>query len=76
MLSDSLFLSSAASIMRSRINSYYQSQSPNGGGDGGGNSTIVIPNDPDSGTPSQRKEARRPGTPFPPKIRSHGEPAP
>ena len=76
MLSDSLFLSSAASIMRSRINSYYQSQSPNGGGDGGGNSTIVIPNDPDSGTPSQPNQPGNPDTPVAPDIPADAEPAP
>ncbi len=43
MLSDSLFLSSAASIMRSRINSYYQSQSPNGGGDGAATAPLLSP---------------------------------
>ena len=76
MLSDSLFLSSAALIMRSRINSYYQSQSPNGGGDGGGNSTIVIPNDPDSGTPSQPNQPGNPDTPVAPDIPADAEPAP
>ena len=76
MLSDSLFLSSAASIMRSRINSYYQSQSPNGGGDGGGNSTIVIPNDHDSGTPSQPNQPGNPDTPVAPDIPADAEPAP
>ena len=62
VLSDSLFLSAAASLMRSQINSQNQSQSPNGGG---GNS---------SGNPST--PSVDPNTPVAPEVPEDGEPAP
>ena len=72
MLSDSLFMSSAASIMRSRVNSYNQSQSPNGGGSSStGGGTITIPSGPD--TPETSVD---PNTPITPEIPEDSAPAP
>lgn len=71
MLSDSLFMSSAASIMRSRVNSLNQSQSPNGGGSNSGGGTITIPAGPD--TP---QTPVNPNTPVSPEIPEDSEPAP
>ncbi len=77
MLSDALFLNSAASIMRSRVNGYHQNQVPNGGGNQGGGTTIPIPSVPGSpGNSDSVESPADPNVPVPPEIPDNTPPAP
>ena len=69
VLSDSLFLSSAATIMRSRTNS--QSQTPNGSASSNNGGSVTVPQ-PSGNTGSPT----RPDTPVAPEIPEDAEPAP
>lgn len=69
VLSDSLFLSSAATIMRSRTNS--QSQTPNGSASSNNGGSVTVPK-PSGNTGSPT----RPDTPVAPEIPEDAEPAP
>lgn len=71
MLSDALFLNSAASIMRSRVNGYHQNQAPNGGGNQNGGSTIPIPSVPGNpGNPGSTERPVAPNVPVVPSVPS------
>lgn len=77
MLSDALFLNSAASIMRSRVNSYNKNQAPNGGGNQSGGTTIPIPTVPGGSSDSGGVERPAdPNVPVPPVIPDNAAPAP
>ena len=79
VLSDTLFLSSAASIMRSRTNSQIINN-PNNGNNGGNNQTPSTPTQPTTPTtpttPTQPTTPTTPTTPVTPDIPDDAEPAP
>lgn len=68
VLSDSLFISSAATIMRSRTNSYNQGQTSTVGNQNGGGTV------PSTSTPSA--PTTQPNTPVAPEIPEDADPAP
>ncbi len=80
MLSDTLFLTSAASIMRSRVNGLNKNEAPNGGGQGGNQSgsqsggTVPAP-DPLPTPPTVQKPVD-PNEPVAPEIPDDAAPAP
>lgn len=71
VLSDSLFLSSAATIMRSRTNSHSQGQMPNGNNNQNNSGSVTVPQPSgNTGNPT------RPDTPVAPEIPADAKPAP
>lgn len=79
MLSDSLFLSSAASILRSRVNGLNQNQSPNGGQGGGQNGSGqggTVPGPETPVTPPAPQKPADPNEPVAPEIPDNAAPAP